>query len=147
MLSVVADAGPVTSPPPAGKSLRNASVPLPSLIVITLLFDGLVNTNAIVNQAGPGTSYAAGLCKAYTAGGFNDWYLPAEWELFQCYSSVLLINEVLGDINGFKYTEHYWSSNEGFSPATQAVRNFFGYYGVYGANKANLNSVRAVRKF
>ena len=109
--------------------------------------DGLVNTNAIVNQAGLGTSYAAGLCKAYTAGGFNDWYLPAEWELFQCYSSVLLINEVLGDINGFKYTEHYWSSNEGFSPATQAVRNFFGYYGVYGANKANLNSVRAVRKF
>ena len=110
--------------------------------------DGFSNTNAIVNQAGAGTSYAAGLCKAYNAGGFTDWYLPAEWELFQCYSSVLIINEVLGDTNGFKPTEHYWSSTEGFSgPATTAVRNYFGYYGAYSANKANLNSVRAVRRF
>ena len=110
--------------------------------------DGFSNTNAIVNQAGTGTNYAAGLCKAYNAGGFTDWYLPAEWELFQCYSSVLIINEVLGDTNGFKPTEHYWSSTEGFSgPATTAVRNYFGYYGAYSANKANLNSVRAVRRF
>ena len=110
--------------------------------------DGFSNTNAIVNQAGTGTNYAAGLCKAYNAGVFTDWYLPAEWELFQCYSSVLIINEVLGDTNGFKPTEHYWSSTEGFSgPATTAVRNYFGYYGAYSANKANLNSVRAVRRF
>ena len=110
--------------------------------------DGFSNTNAIVNQAGTGTNYAAGLCKAYNAGGFTDWYLPAEWELFQCYSSVLIINEVLGDTNGFKPTEHYWRSTEGFSgPATTAVRNYFGYYGAYSANKANLNSVRAVRRF
>ena len=33
--------------------------------------DGLANTNAIVAQAGAGTSYAAGLCKAYNAGGFT----------------------------------------------------------------------------
>jgi hypothetical protein len=110
--------------------------------------DGFANTNAIVNQAGAGTTYAAGLCKAYNAGGFTDWYLPSGWELNLCYSSALIVNEILGDTNGFKFTQHYWTSNEGFSgPATNAMRNFFGYFGVYAANKANLNSVRAVRKF
>ena len=60
----------------------------------------------------------------------------------------LVGQKILGDTNGFKFTQHYWTSNEGFSgPATNAMRNFFGYFGVYAANKANLNSVRAVRKF
>jgi len=35
--------------------------------------NGLANTNAIVAQAGAGTTYAAGLCKAYNAGGFTYW--------------------------------------------------------------------------
>jgi hypothetical protein len=112
----------------------------------TLSFrDGLSNTNAIVAQAGAGTSYAAGLCKAYNAGGHTDWYLPAEWELYQCYNAALIVNEVLGDLNGFQSSEYYWCSNE--ANTLQALRVFFGYNGVYNANKGTSNRVRAVRRY
>ncbi|WP_396217292.1 hypothetical protein [Flavobacterium sp.] len=111
------------------------------------LRDGQANTNAIVAQAGIGTNYAAGLCKMYNGGGFTDWYLPAIWELFQCYNSALIINEVLGDTDGFKSTDYYWSSNEATNNSLQALRNFFGFFGVYNANKGTTNRVRAVRRF
>jgi hypothetical protein len=109
--------------------------------------DGFSNTNAIVAQAGAGTGYAAGLCKAYDAGGYTDWYLPAEWELYQCYSAAIIVNEVLGDLNGFQSSEYYWCSNEAPNNAVQALRLFFGYNGVYNANKGTSNRVRAVRRF
>jgi hypothetical protein len=73
--------------------------------------DGFANTNAIVAQAGAGTTYAAGLCKAYNAGGYTDWYLPAINELQQCYNSRQTINTVLGSTNGFQ-SAFYWSSTE-----------------------------------
>ncbi len=73
--------------------------------------DGFANTNAIVAQAGAGTTYAAGLCKAYNAGGYTDWYLPAKNELQQCYNSRQTINTVLGSTNGFQ-SAYYWSSTE-----------------------------------
>lgn len=112
--------------------------------------DGLANTNVIVNQAGPGTDYAAGLCKAYNAGGYTDWYLPAINELKQCYNSNQIVNEVLGDINGFEFsvwdTSVYWSSTEydnfawviGFGSGGSTVNN---------GNKSSGFAVRAVRRF
>ena len=107
--------------------------------------DGLANTNAIIAQAGAGTGYAAGLCKAFNAGGFNDWYLPAWWELNQCYNSVIIVNEVLGDTNGFQ-SSIYWNSTEDFN--TDALSQDFDYGYQYVASKKCFNRlVRAVRKF
>ena len=111
--------------------------------------NGLANTNAIVAQAGAGTSYAAGLCKAYSAGGFNDWYLPAAWELNQCYYAAMIVNEVLGNINGFVFItntlNYYLSSteNNSFAPFYQDFNNGFTTDG----SKAYSNKVRAVRRF
>ena len=65
--------------------------------------DGLVNSNYIVSIAGESNNYAAGICNAYNGGGFSDWYLPSIWELNQCYNSALIINEILGDNNGFGF--------------------------------------------
>ncbi len=111
--------------------------------------NGLANTNAIVAQAGVGTSYAAGLCKAYNAGGFNDWYLPAAWELNQCYNVAMIVNELLGNANGFKFSNstvpYYWSSTEGNSNSAWAQGFGYGYADSDGKNYDN--AVRAVRRF
>lgn len=110
--------------------------------------DGLTNTNAIVSQAGAGTTYAAGLCKAYNAGGFNDWYLPSYIELRECYNSCAIVNEVLGDINGFILSNQglsYWSSTERDSSFVDVI-NFYEEF--TNSNKGEVfNAVRAVRRF
>ena len=106
--------------------------------------DGFANTNAIVAQAGAGTDYAAGLCKAYNAGGFNDWYLPAINELKQCDNSLHTLTEVLGEANGFR-TSLYWSSTEELNDKSWGL----GFYGgnIFYYFKSSLNRVRAVRRF
>lgn len=108
--------------------------------------NGLTNTDAIILQTGlpATTTYAAGLARLYLGGGFNDWYLPANWELNACYNSANIVNKVLGTINGFVNT-YYWSSSEfGFNSAWG--QNFD--YGVqYTLNKNNFYPVRAVRTF
>ena len=108
--------------------------------------DGFANTNAIVAQAGTGTTYAAGLCKAYNAGGYTDWYLPALDELQQCNNSRQTINTVLGSTNGFQSSD-YWSSTENnFYFNSAWTRNFYDGFTNY-FNKFNYNAVRAVRRF
>jgi len=112
--------------------------------------DGLANTNAIVAQAGEGTNYAAGLCKAYNAGGFSDWYLPATWELNQCYNSAYIINQVLGDENGFEFLSaipkcKYWSSTE--TTKDFSVYQSFDQGLVFSSSKQTNFVVRAVRRF
>ena len=113
--------------------------------------DGLANTNAIVAQAGAGTNYAAGLCKAYNAGGFADWYLPAINELKQCYSSYQIVNEVLGDTNGFDVLDfggsYYWSSTEYANYGAWNMTFFDGMMNYANGGKGNYYSVRAVRRF
>ena len=105
------------------------------------LIDGLANSNAIVLQAGTGSSYAAGLCRASNAGGFTDWYLPAYYELRECGNAIFKVNCVLGNTNGFQLNNAYWSSTE-----TKAL--FFGSFATIGPNKDDSsNRVRAVRRF
>ena len=73
---------------------------------------GFANTNAIIAQAGGATTaYAAGLAKLYLGGGYNDWYLPASWELNLCFDAATIVNKVLGTTNGF-VTGGHWSSSE-----------------------------------
>ena len=73
---------------------------------------GLTNTNAIIAQAGGATTaYAAGLARLYLGGGYNDWYLPASWELNLCFDAATIVNKVLGTTNGFVTNQH-WSSSE-----------------------------------
>jgi hypothetical protein len=113
--------------------------------------NGLANTNAIVAQAGAVTTYAAGRCKAYNAGGFNDWYLPAAWELNQCHNAAMIVNEILGNINGFDFSiststiSFYWSSTE-VGPNDAWYQSFkYGSAASYGKNFTS--KVRAVRRF
>jgi hypothetical protein len=110
--------------------------------------DGHANTDAIIGQGGHSTS-AAKLCNDYTntntgTGIYSDWYLPAAWELNQCYNAAYVVNTILGAINGFQFT-NYWSSTE--HDANTAGNQHFAYGTSTGLAKSSSWRVRAVRMF
>ena len=108
--------------------------------IVTAIGTGLSNTNAIIaNQGATSTSYAAGLARAYTGGGYSDWYLPSKDELNKLY----LNREAIG---GFA-NNLYWSSTEYNGNFYFAWgQNFNG--GAQGPNvKTGLNYVCAIRAF
>ena len=117
--------------------------------------DGATNTATII-AASPAAGTAAVLCNDYTGGGFTDWYLPANRELYLLCSQDILIDQVLdndgdGTTNGFSQEYlaptygRYWSS-------TEDSGNFaWGYYFFTGNSDNSLKDytyrVRAVRAF
>jgi hypothetical protein len=104
--------------------------------------DGAPNTVNIIEQS---TTGAAELCGAYSYDGFDDWYLPAIWELNMCYDAAMWVNSILGQTNGFWFS-FYWSSTE--STATMAwYKNFETGLKNDDALKSATARVRAVRRF
>ena len=105
--------------------------------------DGQGCTSAIISQPEHSTS-AALLCDLYISGDFSDWYLPAAWELNQCYNAALVVNKILGATNGFQF-DSYWSSTE-FNDNSALYQNF-----LYGNTNFNIKGskfrVRAIRAF
>ena len=100
---------------------------------------GSANTDKIIAQnVGGGTTYAAGLARACTDGGFNDWYLPSSSDLAQLYSNRSLI----GNFNNALY---YWSSYQ--SGATAAWTTYFATGSGATELKSSTQAVRAVRNF
>ena len=104
---------------------------------------GSANTDAIIAaQGATTTSYAAGLAKAYAAGGYTDWFLPSKDELNKMY----LKKEILEAVSGFTaFSDYYWSSTEYGSGQARDQYFYNGSQSRY--NKANTNNVRAVRAF
>jgi len=103
----------------------------------TLLGTGSANTDNIIVQNGGGSTYAAGLARAYNGGSYTDWFLPSKDELNKLY-----INKVA--IGGF-FADFYWSSSElnAYVAWGQAFIN--GYQ--YGNYEYSAYRVRAVRAF
>jgi hypothetical protein len=106
--------------------------------------DGLSNTNAIIAQttAPAANTYAAGLARLYADGGYNDWYLPSNWELNMCYNSAAIVNKVLGT-DSFIGNVLYWSSTE--FDFYDAWGFFFNYGNANYYGKDYTHYVRAVR--
>ena len=113
-------------------------------------YDGLANTNAIIAQAGF-TGGAAKLCHDYTGGGYNDWYLPASWELNLCYNAAFIVNPILGSTNCFKASltssDSYWSSTEQGMISAFTMNFYDGKQCGSCGNKGFTFRVRAVRRF
>jgi len=104
----------------------------------TSIGTGSANTTTIISSQGATeTSYAAGLARAYTGGGYSDWYLPSKDELDKLY-----LNKVA--VGGFA-SAYYWSSSENNNSI--AWYQYFGNGYQYGSNKSNPFYVRAVRAF
>jgi hypothetical protein len=106
--------------------------------------DGLSNTNAIIAQTTfpAASTYAAGLARLHADGGYNDWYLPALWELNMCYNSAAIVNKVLGT-DSFTSNANYWSSTE--YDGYNAWSFGFGDGSTGNGGKDNTDYVRAVR--
>ena len=108
--------------------------------------NGSTNTDAIILQTGApaANTYAAGIARGHAGGGYNDWYLPAAWELNMCYNSAAIVNRVLSPINGFLTANYYWSSTE-FDFGNAWLQDF-GYGDRYYSSKSgSYDYVRAVR--
>lgn len=126
------------------------SVLVPTNVVptgATSVVDGQANTTAIIAQNST-PDKAATVCKAYTGGGFNDWYLPAIWELKQCFDASLIVNTVLGSANGINFPNNYISSTEYGSTQMYYLRTDSGGTTLNYAKTGDINfRVRAVRRF
>jgi hypothetical protein len=108
----------------------------------TAIGTGFSNTsNIIASQGGTATSYAAGVARAYTGGGYTDWYLPSKEELNKLY-----LNRVA--IGGFISYDLYWSSSEIQAyPFHSAWLQDFGNGGPLSSFKDFDVNVRAIRSF
>jgi hypothetical protein len=105
----------------------------------TVIGTGLSNTNTIItSQGGTPTSYAAGLARAYTGGGYTDWYLPSKDELAKLYAMKQL------GFGGFA-NNYYWSSSE-FDNANAWTQGFTNGTRLYNV-KYTTYYVRAIRAF
>jgi len=134
-------------------SLTNLATSLPwtippytgILIGGTSKVNGLPNTDAIIAQTGApaATTYAAGIARLYLGGGYNDWYLPANYELFAMMRVAFIVNRNLSTIQALATTGGYASSTEFNSNTYYAVNNIT----IASANnaKTSLVLVRAVR--
>ena len=113
----------------------------------TAIGTGSANTDAIISVQGPTeTSYAAGLARAYTGGGYTDWFLPSKDELNKMYLNRATINTTAAANSGSDFsTNYYWSSTE--LGLNYAWFRYFDYGGQFSYNKYNAYDVRAVRAF
>jgi hypothetical protein len=105
------------------------------------LGSGFDNTNLIIAITGAGISYAAGLAKACTSGGYTNWYLPSHDELF----AILPNKNIIGTTYNRAF---YWTSTE--SDDYNAYKIYFGNNGptIIPSDKGYAQAgVRAVRSF
>ncbi len=105
---------------------------------------GGANTDAIIAQNRVGTTYAAGLARAYTGGGYSDWYLPSRDELSKLYVNRAAIGGFTTAASDWPW---YWSSTQETGFPGLAWYLSFGDGYLYRGIKSDTNRVRAVRAF
>lgn len=104
----------------------------------TTIGTGSDNTDKIIAQNGAGSTYAAGVARAYNGGGYSDWYLPSKDEMYKLY-----LNKTA--IGGFDITKNYWDSYE--YTGSLADKQYFSQGSTGSNDKYNTFNVRAVRSF
>jgi Protein of unknown function (DUF1566) len=87
-------------------------------------------------------------CDAWISDGYDDWYLPAIYELQAINANLFTVEHALSEINGSDPIEMtlYWSSTE----SNAAAAWFFSFYDSKPTNyydKTSKTLVRAVRSF
>jgi len=123
----------------AGPAYQNTSVPGTE----TKLGSGSANTDKIIAQNGVDSSYAASIARAYTGGGYHDWYLPSKDELDKLY-----INRIaIGSFGSFLNYYRYWSSSESSRSVPDAWLQYFITGNQYIHSKSRMGSVRPIRAF
>ena len=131
----------------SGIQWRNGNTNQTTEATGTAVGTGSANTDAIILVQGPvATSYAAGLSRAYTGGGYTDWFLPSKDELNKMYLNRATINTTAASNSGSDFgNSFYWSSTE--YDFNYAWFQKFGNGSQTYTNKFYPNYVRAVRAF
>ena len=113
----------------------------------TAIGTGSANTTAIIAaQGATETSYAAGLARAYTGGGYTDWFLPSKAELNKMRLERETINTIASANGGSNFSSNwYWSSTE--SGSSDAWIHHLSTGGSQVLDKSLSVWVRAVRAF
>jgi hypothetical protein len=113
----------------------------------TTIGTGSANTDAII-AISYGEPYAALLARAYSGGGYDDWFLPSKDELNQMYLNKATINTTASANGGsnFSTSSNYWSSTEKKGSVLAWKQYFFNGSQVKQA-KDDAYNVRAVRAF
>jgi hypothetical protein len=114
----------------------------------TAIGAGSANTDTIITvQGATETSYAAGLARAYTGGGYTDWFLPSKDELIKMYLKKGDINTTALANGGSNFaTVYYWSSTE--AGKYDAWIKFFSNANSQGfGDKSFTYNVRVIRVF
>ena len=115
---------------------------------------GSSNTDIIINAAindywgnhDDPTTYAAGMARAYTGGGYTDWFLPSNDELIKMYLNKTTINTTATENGGSSFAESYYYSSSAVNGSDAWVVRFTdGRQTGYG--KAYPLPIRAVRAF
>lgn len=119
----------------AKSAYQSTYVPSSTLAAIG---NGAANTDKIIAQNGSGNTYAAGLARACTDGGYNDWYLPSRDELTTLYDNRIAIG-------GFE-AAYYWSSFEGGANSAWS-KHFLAASWSNQLKSTQWTYVRAVRSF
>ena len=113
----------------------------------TTIGTGSANTDAIIAAQGAiETSYAAGVARAYTGGGFTDWFLPSKDELNKMYLNRATINTTASANGGSNFSTYFYRSSTEYD-TNFAWSQYFasGNQGRY--SKGYTYRVRAVRAF
>ena len=113
----------------------------------TAIGTGSANTDAIIlAQGATETSYAAGLARANTGGGYTDWFLPSKAELNKMWLERETINTTASANGGSNFSNNwYWSSTE--SGSSYAWIHHLSDGGTQVLDKSYSVRVRAVRAF
>jgi len=112
----------------------------------TAVGTGSPNTDAIIAAQGTGSLHAAGLARAYTGGGYTDWFLPSKDELNEMFLKRGDINTTASANGGSDFViNYYWSSTE--SNTNNTWRQYFNDGAQNSRSKDWPSSVRAVRAF
>jgi hypothetical protein len=106
----------------------------------TAIGTGLANTNAMAAQDPTGVSNTAGKeCRAFTGGGYSDWFLPSRDE---CQAMNPYRTAILG--GNFQI----WSSSETTTPSTNAWLCGLGStFQTYDVGKTDINYAVPIRAF
>ncbi|HQZ76313.1 MAG TPA: DUF1566 domain-containing protein [Chitinophagaceae bacterium] len=102
------------------------------------LNNGMANTNAIIAVIG-NAGHAAAVCRAYTGGGYNDWYLPSIDEL----NLLSQQKYIIGNFQSY----YYWSSTASSNYVANAWSVDFGGGSTIEWDKTYIFYVRAIRAF
>lgn len=107
-----------------------------SISTSSALGTGLANTDAIIAAQGAGT-YAASICRNYTGGGYNDWYLPSRDELSRIYGNNSFI--------GIPAVGSYWTSTQTNSTGANSIN--FSTGAISSTTTSGSVIARAIRSF